>query len=330
VGQTIGTSVSSPVALPPLELARRVGHPDGNLDAFEELGRRARTEILEVLPEDWSFPGKRVLDFGCGSGRVLREFLPDAQVAEFLACDIHAESVAWVERTMSPPVQRVFRCEELPPLPLESASLDLILAISVFTHLADDWSAWLLELHRLLRPDGLLFATFLGSGMSEGLIGETWQEDRVGMNVLRYGQSFDFGGPIVFHSPWWIREHWGRAFEIVTLRGSGFASRDNPRLGHGFVLLRKRPVNTTCEEIELLRPDEPRELAALRHNIRQLHAESKLFRDYWESYSRGDPGPEVAHLRALVSGYETSRSWRLTRPLRKVHALLATRRRPRD
>jgi SAM-dependent methyltransferase len=311
VGYADSALSRTPEQLPPADLAGRVGRAD----LFEELGRLARADIVEVLPEGWSFAGKRVLDFGCGPGRVLRQFLPEAEVAEFLACDIHAESVAWVDRTMSPPVQRIFRCDESPPLPLEDTSLDLILAISVFTHLAGDWSAWLLEMHRLLRPGGLLLATFLGAGMSKPLIDEPWKEDRIGMNVLRYGQSFDLGGPIVFHSPWWIREHWGRAFEIVTLREAGFARPDNRAADHGFVLMRKRDVQPTREDLEQLSLDEPREVFALQHSIRQLHGESKLLCD------------ELAELRAAVSAYEASKSWRLTWPLRKAHSLVPSLRR---
>jgi cyclopropane fatty-acyl-phospholipid synthase-like methyltransferase len=39
---------------------------------------------------------------------------------------------------------------------------DLVYAISVFTHITHEWSAWLLELHRILKPEGLLLATFCG------------------------------------------------------------------------------------------------------------------------------------------------------------------------
>ena len=51
----------------------------------------------------------------------------------------------------------------------------------------------------------------------ESLIGETWDEDRIGMNSLFHGHPWSLGGPISFNSPWWIRSHWGRAFEIEAL-----------------------------------------------------------------------------------------------------------------
>ncbi len=51
---------------------------------------------------------------------------------------------------------------------MEDGSFDLIWAVSVFTHLAETWSAWLLELHRVLKPGGILLATFMGEGMDRG------------------------------------------------------------------------------------------------------------------------------------------------------------------
>jgi SAM-dependent methyltransferase len=281
--------VTVEVPLPPVELAARVGgvHANG-LVLYEEVGRRSREEILALLPEDWSFAGKRVLDFGCGAGRTLRHFLDEAESGEFHGCDIDGPSIAWLAEAMSPPL-RVFPNEETPPLPLEADSFDLIWAISVFTHISDHWAAWLVELHRLLRDGGLLVATILGPRLSEewGPVppdervgrGEPAAEaDRIGMNVLHYGRSWDQGGPAVFISEWWLREHWGRAFDVLSIREEGFISGPKWR-GQGVALLRKRPVGITVEELERIHPSEPREVEALRHNIRQLHHESQKARE---------------------------------------------------
>jgi SAM-dependent methyltransferase len=278
------TPVAAP--LPPLELANRVGAlAEGDMSLYEEIGRRTREEILALLPEGWSFEGKRVLDFGCGAGRALRHFLGEAEVAELHGCEIDAPSVAWLEANLSPPLH-VFRNEESPPLPLDGGSFDLIWAISVFTHLTDHWAGWLLELHRLLRDEGLLIATILGPGLADD-----WHPavpyprgdasvkpaDRIGMNVLHFDRGWDLGGPAVFHSEWWIREHWGRAFEIVSLREEGFIPMGDWR-GQGVMLCRKRPVQPTVEHLERIDPAETRELAALRHNVRQLHRDLALAR----------------------------------------------------
>ena len=41
------------------------------------------------------------------------------------------------------------------------------------------------------------------------------------------------------------------------------------------LLARKRPVEITVEELERIDPGDVREIEALRHNIRQLHHESR-------------------------------------------------------
>jgi SAM-dependent methyltransferase len=275
--------------LPPAALAARVGSAagaGGSLEPFLTMGAAVRAELDRMLGAEWNWEGKHVLDFGCGVGRVLRHFASEAERAEFVGCDIDQPSIAWVQRHLCPPFQ-AFVNPEMPPLDRPDESFDLVYAISVFTHLSDSWSAWLLEMHRVLKPGALLIATVLGGGMSRQIADEPWDPDRVGMNVLGRDRPWSEGGPSVLISEWWLRAHWGRVFEVLRYRAVDES-------GHDFVLLRRREVQVSCEELERPEPDEPRELGALRHNISQLHRESQRLR----------------------TRYEGSLSWRLTAPLR--------------
>jgi SAM-dependent methyltransferase len=296
--------------LPPLEIARRSGSP--TLEDYELIGRAVRDEIVRLLPPDWSPAGKRCLDFGCGSGRVLRHFLTDdAPGIELVGCDIYQGAIDWLRAHLCPPL-RAFCNDEAPPLPLPSRSFDLVWATSVFTHITDHWAGWLLELHRLLKDDGLLVATFINEGFAAEVGESPWSDERIGMNVLAYGHPWDGGGPVVLHSLWWINEHWGRAFEIVEIRRSGFAGR-----GQGVVLLRKKPVSLSVCDLERVRPDDEREIAALRHNIVQLHRESQRHRDALALSEQ-----RVAEGAAARAAYEASLSWRVTRPLRALGSIV--------
>jgi hypothetical protein len=88
----------------------------------------------------------------------------------------------------------------------------------------------------------------------------------------------------VFHSPWWLREHWGRAFEIVRMR-EGRAPRE-----HGLVLLRRRSDLTVTPAL-LARVDaarEPRELEALRKQVLLLQGESSRLRAQRDALALAD------------------------------------------
>lgn len=260
--------------LPPRALAIRAGVPDPAdvIASYRAVGRDSRTTILDLLGPSWSFAGKRALDFGCGSGKVMRHFLPEAAGCELWGCDIDARSIDWINAELSPPLH-AFANGEAPPLDQPSASFHLVWSVSVFTHLTDHWAGWLSELHRVLRPGGLAIVSFLGGAMYEVWTEEAWDPDRIGMAVLNHGQDWELGGPTVFHSPWWLREHWGRAFEIVEMR-EGIAPRE-----HGLVLLRRRSgVAVTPALLERIDPREPREIEALRWQVRLLQREAGLLR----------------------------------------------------
>jgi SAM-dependent methyltransferase len=315
--------------LPPLDLLQRVGRIDEPDVAatYEAIGRHSRARLERFLPDTWSWAGKRVLDFGCGAGRTLRHFLDDAAGAEFYGCDIDGPSIDWLREHFSPPFH-VFQTGELPSLPQEDGFFDLVYAFSVFTHLSDEWAGWLLELHRVLKPDGLLFATFLSRPHWEEMGQGEWDENSVGMNVIKKWNPWDAGGPMVFHSEWWIREHWGRAFEILAIEQR---DPEEPE-GQGATLLRRRDECPERAELERLGND-PRELRALRRNIDQLHAEAKdlflqLSQAPHEQLARNaEPlEAEVEKLREELARISTSRSWRLTAPLRAAAAILRPRR----
>lgn len=264
--------------VPPFELASRVGCLEGAPDptaAYEAIGRGTKEDLLAALPEGYSLAGRRILDFGCGAGRTLRHFVADDRGAELWGCDIDVPSIEWLDQNMSPPLN-VFANAEVPPLDQPDGKFDLIFCVSVFTHLTRHWSEWLLEMHRLLKPGGLLLATYMGLGFSQEIAGEEWDEDRVGMMVLAPGQSWDNGGPMVFHSPWWLRAHWGRAFEVLSLTEAGFAV-PVPDLGQGLAVLRRKDVQLTPQDLQAL-SDDPREAPALEHNLDRLMSELEQLR----------------------------------------------------
>lgn len=264
------------VPIPPVALSARLSQaPVGMADAagYLERGRLAIAAVERVLPEDWTWTNKRVLDFGCGAGRAVRHLSEAARTGEVWGCDIDPACIEWDRANLDPGISFVVNGPR-PPLPLEADTFDLVYALSVFTHIDQHWASWLIEMHRVLAPGGLLVATIMSEGMCEAVSGEKWDESRVGMNVYECGQSWALGGPMVLHSPWWVREHWGRLFEVLEVRPRRFFEQGDSQLDdHGVAVVRKVGPAVSVAELERIDPAEVREVSALRHDLLHLRAE---------------------------------------------------------
>ena len=257
--------------LPPDDMLIRTGtdpslSPEERVEHFNAIGEGACRDILSAV-EGLERP-LSALDFGCGSGRIMRWLLRCPGI-ELTGCDIHAPTIQWM-RSNYPDEVKLYRNDLEPPLPERGKSFDLVYCGSVFSHLPD-WAPWLLELRRVLKPGGFLVASIHGRGLwpagVAGGRGVPWDENRTGMLVERYGDDFETGwGPAVYVSEWWLREHWGRAFEIVRFEPTGFAHPDGREGGQAWVVARRDGNEAELDAEELRRPgDDPRELeAALR------------------------------------------------------------------
>ena len=100
----------------------------------------------------------RVLDFGCGWGRIIRFFLKELAPESLVGIDPVSDVVElsrrgnrWCRFEVSP---------QEPPTRFDSGSFDFIYSFSVFSHLSEAMAKTLLgELARLLKPGGLMALT---------------------------------------------------------------------------------------------------------------------------------------------------------------------------
>jgi ubiquinone/menaquinone biosynthesis C-methylase UbiE len=130
------------------------------IDEWLASGKRHVDTMRGILNESgFQFEsGTRVLELGCAGGRMIR-FLKDvAEQGEVWGTDISAEHIYWCKQQLSPPFHFLITTTT-PHLPFADNYFDLIYAGSVFTHIDDLADTWLLELRRVLKPDGRLYVT---------------------------------------------------------------------------------------------------------------------------------------------------------------------------
>jgi SAM-dependent methyltransferase len=101
------------------------------------------------------------LDLGCSSGRVVRSLAAAYPGITWHGCDPNRPAIEWASANL--PAVDFFVNDDSPPLPLADSSLDLVYAISIWSHFAPALGLrWFDEVHRLTAPGGHLVCTTHG------------------------------------------------------------------------------------------------------------------------------------------------------------------------
>jgi SAM-dependent methyltransferase len=212
--------------LPPPPLIMRVaGTPDAGW--FLESGRLAAGSIRDAIARTGSSIEalESLLDFGCGCGRVIRNWaqLDRTTVA---GSDLSGAAVEWCRAHL--PFARFETNELVPPLAFADRSFDLAYALSVFTHLPESMQLdWMDELARVVRPHGFLVVTTHGDRYLDRLSEPERAQFLGGRLVVRWAEVPGTNLCTTFHPAAWVQEHLvPRGFEEVDFVPEG--ARGNP------------------------------------------------------------------------------------------------------
>jgi SAM-dependent methyltransferase len=221
--EILGIGGSPP--LPPPKLRRRVGRTSSRKE-FVSVGRATARDLREAFESvrDSSADYGRWLDFGCGTGRIAR-FVDEIPVVRTICgVDVDEEAIRWDRRNLA--TGSYLRLTLDPSLPLPDASFDVVFAVSVFSHLAEESQReWLREVHRVLRPDGL----FLASTHSEKLRysrPDLTLEQHQSLNARGFlfaRGNGAFKNDSTFHTSRYLEQEWGQWFRMRLHREFGLA-----------------------------------------------------------------------------------------------------------
>lgn len=202
------------LALPPLWICYDA-YSHCRYESYLRGGQVLADYLKSIISEE--FKGKqdlKVLEWGCGPGRVIRWMDQHRHGGQVFGCDYNQDSVTWCA-TALPEIQ--FRKNELsPPLPYGDAGMDVVYAWSVFTHLSEaQVRSWIAEITRVLKPGGaFLFSTQSEESRHKLMADEQEAFDRTGLvvrdRVVEGSRLF-----AAFHARDYVRKAWGASFATV-------------------------------------------------------------------------------------------------------------------
>jgi len=222
---------------PPYLMTLVAGHADWR--AFLQSGEaHAKAFASHAAAACLSFEtAGRILDFGCGCGRILRH-LPKMTNAALYGADYNPLLLRWCAKNLS---GEFSRNRLRPPLSYPDAHFDIVYLLSVFTHLRiATQREWLEELWRVTRPGGLVLATFHDEDHA-GL--PDLEEARVSLKetgVFVYNDRAEGSNLIAtFQSRDFSRRLFTERFDVVSI----VPSRDSG-LGQALAVLKKKEAAT--------------------------------------------------------------------------------------
>lgn len=227
-------TVADGLLVPPARLRVRVAWT-GDAAWFLESGRRAEESIRAALARQGTSPEElgALLDFGCGCGRVTRRWL-GLRGVDVAGSDTSEEALEWCRRNL--PFARFETNGLAPPLAFDDQAFDLVYALSVFTHLPEELQlAWMRELHRVLRPGGLLLLTTHGIAYEDRLSADERTRFERGEIVVRHRELAGTNLCSAYHSEAALRGRLADGFAFVEYVAEG--AQGNPRQDQ--TLLRK-------------------------------------------------------------------------------------------
>lgn len=210
------------------DASNREGYSGQHHLAFWLSGYRDyRKTLADVAP--YGVCRGKYFDFGGSTGRVFRHFAFQSAQWDVWSSDFKISSVEW-NQLYYPPNIKVLLNNSNPSLPLTDNYFDLVTAYSVFTHINETETSWLLELRRILKVGGIAYISIHDEATwsdPEPQLKDTVEKFRsdisdlkeipTGKTVVTFRDDDPYNCN-VFHCQDYIQKVWGRFFEICEIK----------------------------------------------------------------------------------------------------------------
>lgn len=165
-------------------------HYDRLASLQREVGNRLfqRLELIRINPQV-------ILDLGSGTGHFTRRLAKRYKKAQVIAVDIAQGMLQQVRKKGWPWARPVAVQAHMAQLPLPSHSVDLIFS-NFSIHWHDDYAQLFQELHRVLKPEGLLMFTTVGPDTLKELR-QAWQTVDDYTHVNQFTDMHDIGDALL-------------------------------------------------------------------------------------------------------------------------------------
>ncbi len=192
------------VSLPPDYLIYESFRMDYNKYYFG--GLETARWLISVLEKHVSFKNLSILDWGCGPGRIVRH-LPSLldKSCKIYGADYNSKSIEWCRKNLKG--ISFYRNSLSPPMTYDDNSFDIILGLSIFTHLSEEMhNFWFNELLRIIRINGIILLSTQGEAFLEKLSGEEIKKFNNGELVIRGKTREGHRTYSAFHSPAYMKK----------------------------------------------------------------------------------------------------------------------------
>jgi SAM-dependent methyltransferase len=210
--------------VPPLRLVRS-STGTSSLRWLFEGGRLAAGSIAGILAKNGVELRRlgSLLDFGCGCGRVIRQWAGLGPALH--GSDYNRAAIAWCQRHL--PCASFTVNGLSPPLPYHDGQFDFVYALSVFTHLPEPLLvSWLSEMRRVLKAGGWLVLSTHGESYLGELNPDEQMHFRAGRLVVKFADDAGTNRCGVYASEAYIRRRCSDGFRVVDFVPQG--AKGNP------------------------------------------------------------------------------------------------------